>query len=354
MNDSCRTPADWEPQAACWVAWPYRSDQWRDLEGARSQIAAMLRALAEPVEGAALAPERIELLLADDDCERSARALLEGVDAGFHRARYDDAWLRDTGPVFVIDDSGGLAARGFAFNGWGGRFALDLDSHVTTDLARLAAAPLLSSPLVVEGGAVDSDGRGTLLASRNCLLNGRRNPGLSLESLQAELCSMLGAEHVLWVEGALANDHTDGHVDTLVRFVGPGSVACALPAADHDPNARLLNRLAGWLGEQCSADGRRLALVELPSPGLLPGGDGRALPASYLNFVVGNATVVVPQFGVAADDVAVKTLSGCYPGRRTIGLPAGQLLAEGGAFHCVTLQQTLVATAPSLDAGPSR
>jgi agmatine deiminase len=354
VNDSCRMPADWETQAACWVAWPYRRDQWRELEGARSQIAAMLRALAEPVQGAVLAPERIKLLLADDECERSARGLLEGVAVEFLSARYDDAWLRDTGPLFVVNGDGGLGARGFTFNGWGGRFDLDHGCEVARGIAGLSGASFTSSARVVEGGALCSDGRGTLLVSATCLLSDTRNPGVRRESLERELRDALGADRVLWVEGSLVNDHTDGHVDTLARFVDRGTVVCALPAEDTDPNAGLLTMTAAWLTRQQDADGTPFELVHLPSPGLVADRDGSPLPASYLNFVVGNASVVVPAFGVDSDQAAVDTLADCFPGRRTIGLPADHLLVEGGAFHCVTLQQALVAATPSLDVGTSR
>ena len=333
-----RLPAEWMPHRAVWLAWPYRPDCWPgNLEAARGEMAGFCRALAGAVTTFA-GGEAIEVLVRDTECETSAARLLEGLPVRLTQAVYADIWLRDTGPVFVTTDEG-LLALGFGFNGWGGRYLFPDDLGVAATVAELGGHPLRTRELVFEGGSVDVDGEGTGLASRQCLLNPNRNASMDAASIERELCAALGLDVLLWLESGLAGDHTDGHVDTLARFVMPGHVAFMEPGGASDPNRDTLVRIRRDLLSFRDGCGRRLELIPLPSPGAVLGDEGELLPASYLNFYVGNDAVVVPAYGSSRDGAAVDALALCFPGRRVVGSSARTILTGGGAFHCMTREE---------------
>ena len=190
-----------------------------------------------------------------------------------------------------------------------------------------------------EGGSFFVDGEGTLLTTEQCLLNPNRNPGMSQADLEAALREGLGAQKVLWLDEGLLNDHTDGHIDTLARFVAPGVVVCMEARDPADPNAATLARLAADLEAMTDAQGRRLRVVRIPSPGAVLDEAGELMPASFVNFYIGNRTVVVPTYGTPFDDEAVAALAPLFPGRRVAGRSARAILSGGGAFHCITQQQ---------------
>ncbi|MCA9676710.1 MAG: agmatine deiminase family protein, partial [Myxococcales bacterium] len=249
-------------------------------------------------------------------------------------------WLRDTGPVFVVRP-GELAASRFRFDGWGGKYLMDGDPEVAAYVTRTTGVPDFSHDFVLEGGAIEVDGEGTVLTTRQCLLGGQRNPGADQAAMDARLRGALGVEAVLWLDRGLANDHTDGHIDTLARFVAPGVVACMEPAAG-DPNRDALDGIIADLRAARDARGRRLEVVTVPSPGAVLDDDGALMPASYMNFYIANTTVVVPTYGAATDDAAVARIAPLFPGRRVVGVAARAVLVGGGAFHCCTQQQPTV------------
>jgi agmatine deiminase len=267
--------------------------------------------------------------------------MLGKTPARFHRVRYGDIWLRDTGPVFLGNAAGERACASFAFNGWAGRYVYPGDEGVSREIAVMAGLRRFDCDLVFEGGAVETDGEGSCLAARDCLLSPERNPAIESGQVESFLGEMLGVDRVLWLSGRLQNDHTDGHADTLARFTAPGRVMCMKAADADDPNAELLDRVAEQLLAFVDARGRRLELESIPSPGLVRDEKGQALPASYLNFYVGNRAVVVPTYGSARDHEAVRLIARAFPGRRTVGLPALAILQGGGAFHCITLNEPL-------------
>ena len=210
---------EWAPQKAMWTAWPANPAAWYgDLEAPRGDVAAMVRALASA--------NRVRLLVNGAEAEASARAALSDL-AELVPARYGDIWLRDTGPIFASSREGAVALK-FKTNAWGGKFDLPDDANVGEDIARLAGLPVLSFDFVLEGGAVDRDGEGTILATRQTLLNPNRN-GWSKEEAEAALAEGLGAKTVIWIDEGLKNDHTDGHIDNIARFVGPRRVVCQSP-----------------------------------------------------------------------------------------------------------------------------
>ena len=333
-------PAEWEAHEACWLAWPHLAGEWRgDLEPPRRAVAALAAAIADvnPATGQARG-ERVDMLVMDDAGEASARAALAGVPVRFHRIPYGDIWLRDTGPVFVRA-AGAMRAACFGWNGWGDKYLFEHDPEVGGRIAAAVEVPADRHDWVLEGGAIDGDGQGTALTTRQCLLAPTRNPSLDAAAIEDRLARSLGVQKLIWLDRGLLEDHTDGHVDTLARFVAPGRVVC-MRARDHqDPNRDALDDIARDLGAARDAAGRALEVVEIPSPGTVLDQDGALLPASYVNYYLGNTTVVVPTYGTAHDDEAVRMIASLFPGRRTVGVDARAVLAGGGAFHCITREQ---------------
>jgi agmatine deiminase len=333
-------PAEWAPHDAVWTAWPHDPAQWAEgLAAPQRALMAMVAAIVDLDGGGRPRGERVELLVRGAEDEAAARALLGPAAAGvrFHAMRYGDVWLRDTGPIFVTRPGERSAAR-FGFDGWGGKYLMDGDREVAAAVMARAGVAGAAFDFVLEGGAIEVDGAGTLLTTRQCLLGGGRNPGLDQAALEARLGWALGARHVVWLDQGLANDHTDGHIDTLARFVAPGVVAC-MAAGPGDPNRAALDGIVADLRAARGADGARLEVVTVPSPGAVHDAAGALMPASYMNFYVANTAVVVPTYGVAADDAAVAAIGALFPGRRAVAADGRPVVVGGGAFHCATQQQ---------------
>lgn len=340
-DEGFRQPAEWGPHEACWVGWPHLKDEWRqDLEPARAEVRELCRAITDPdPQTGARRGETVRVLVPDEETERNAYQALPGIPVAFHRMAFGDIWLRDIAPIFVGDGRGTVAATRYAFNGWGGKYLFEGDPEVARHIAEITGFDCYAYPWVLEGGAVDVDGEGTLLTTRQCLLNDNRNPGMDESAIERGLRDALGAERVLWLDEGLANDHTDGHVDTIARFVAPGVVACMEPRGDDDPNTEVLRTIARRLEGMADAGGRRLEVVRIPSPGRVTDAAGRVLPASYANFYIGNRVVAVPTYDSRWDEEAVQSVARLFPGRDTVGLSARAILTGGGAFHCITQQQ---------------
>ena len=327
-------PAEWSPHHAMWVGFPSHADLWEEnLAPAQAEVAALARALAGPGR------ERVRLMTVGDDAADAARALLDGV-AGVAGVEivpgvFGDVWLRDTGPIFTAP----RAAAAFRFNGWGGKYDLPGDDRVAGDIAEAAGAVLTRHAFVLEGGALDHDGRGTVLTTRQCLLNPNRNRGWREGDAERALEAALGVRKVVWLDQGLMNDHTDGHVDNLARFVAPGVVACPAAFGLDDPNAPAYDAAARTLAAAKGADGTPLRVERIPSPGRLLDHDHRVVPASHMNFLIANGAVIVPTYGGLAGDWAVQALETLFPGRAVLGLPARALLTGGGAFHCISQQE---------------
>jgi agmatine deiminase len=338
-----RMPAEWSPHDAVWTAWPHDPDQW--LEGLAAPQRALMQMVAAIVDLEAGRPrgERVELLVRDTGDEAAARALLGPAAAGvrFRHSVYGDVWLRDTGPIFVTRP-GEVAAARFNFDGWGGKYLMEGDAELSAHVIALAGMRGAAFDFVLEGGAVEVDGEGTVLTTRQCLLGGARNPGLDQGALEARLCWALGVSQVVWLDRGLLNDHTDGHIDTLARFVAPGVVACMEPAAD-DPNRDALDGIIADLRGARTASGERIEVITVPSPGAVEDAAGNLMPASYMNFYIANTTVVVPTYGAEADDAAVSAIAAMFPTRRAVAVDGKPVVVGGGAFHCSTQQQPGVA-----------
>jgi agmatine deiminase len=244
---------------------------------------------------------------------------------------YGDVWLRDTGPLVVREADGSRSARRFGFNGWGEKYLMPGDQEIGAELARDAGLAITATPMILEGGAVDGDGTGLVATTEQCLLNPNRNPHLSREQIEAELAETLGFTRVLWLGDGLINDHTDGHVDNLARFVAPNRLVVPEATGKDDPNASIYADAAA----RAAAAG--VEVVRIPSPGLLTR-DGVIEPASYVNFAITSHLVVVPTFGSPHDADGVAAIAALFPDRDCVGLPGEAVLAGGGGFHCASQQ----------------
>jgi agmatine deiminase len=327
-------PAEWAPHRAMWLGFPSHAELWEDdLDAAQGEVAALARALAGP------GGERVRLMTGSPEGEAAARRMLGDV-AGIEitPGAFGDIWLRDTGPIFARDGEA-LSARGFRFNGWGGKYELAHDDAVAAQIAAAAGVPLVSRDFILEGGAVDHDGQGTVLTTGQCVLNPNRNPGWTQADAEAALAASLGARAVLWLGAGLQNDHTDGHVDNLARFVAPGVVACPVAWGKGDPNADAYDDAARRLAGMSDAAGRPLKVVRIPSPGWVEAPDGGAAPASHMNFLIANQAVIVPIYEERPGQFAVQALETLFPDRTVIGLPSRAILTGGGSFHCITQQE---------------
>jgi agmatine deiminase len=315
-------PPEWAPHDAVWIGFPSHPELWvEDIEPARDEVIAFARAVWAGGKG-----ERVILVAADEAAGAAARALA-GDDADILVRPFGDVWLRDTGPIVLADGS----ARDFRFNYWGDKYDLPGDEAIGGMLAESHGLSATTCDWVLEGGAIDGDGTGLLVTTEQCLLNPNRNPDLSRPTIEAKLASDLGIERILWLGDGLAHDHTDGHVDNLARFVATNRLAIPVPADADDPNA------AVYADAKARAEEFGIEVVPIPSPGRVER-DGEIVPASYMNFYIGNRAVVVPIYGAPNDDAAVAAIGALFPDRAAIGIRADHLLTGGGSLHCISQQ----------------
>ena len=306
-----------------WIGFPHDDDEWPGyLERAQEQSAAFANIAAE-------SGQEVRLLVRDAANEAAARALISG-SVKLERRTFGDIWLRDTGPLILSNGTERIAAR-FGFNGWGGKYLIAGDQTIGAELAASAGLTTTTADWILEGGAIDGDGTGTCITTEQCLLNANRNPELTRTDIEKRLCSDLGFERVVWLGQGLINDHTDGHVDNLARFISAGTVVVPSATGRDDPNAAI------YVDARDRLQAAGLSVVEIPSPGLIER-DGAIEPASYVNFAITSNVVVVPTFGSVHDKDGVATIAKLFPDRDTIGLPADAVLAGGGGFHCASQQ----------------
>jgi agmatine deiminase len=349
--DGFRMPAEFEPHEGCWMAWPERTDNWR-LGAAPAQ-----RAYAE-LAAAIAASEPVTVATSEAQFERARELLPDAVRVVEVAA--DDAWIRDTGPTFVVDAGGRRRGVDWRFNAWGGHRgglypSWDRDQLVAAKVLEIEGADRYRAPLVLEGGSIHVDGEGTVLTTEECLLNRNRNPGLSRERIEAVLREYLGVEKVVWLGRGVYEDETDGHVDNLACFAAPGVVLLTWTDDASDPQQAISRDARERLEAATDARGRTFEVVPLPSPGPLrmtdeeaaglvpcpgtkPRRGGDRLAASYANLYIANTRVVFPLLDPRTDEQAAAILRERFPGREVIGVPGREILLGGGNVHCVTQQ----------------
>jgi agmatine deiminase len=332
-------PAEWEPHRGTWLSWPHKEASWPGKFGPVPGIfATMVRALADR--------EEVHINVAGPAMERSVRTLLtdHGADSGnvyFHHNPTNDAWCRDHGPIFLQRTRGGRREQAivdWGYNAWGGKYPpYDLDDVVPTRIGTEIGLPVFEPGIVMEGGSIDVNGRGTLLTTEACLLNPNRNPQLDRARIEQYLRDYLGVAKILWLGDGIAGDDTDGHVDDLTRFVDEQTVVTVVerdPADDnYEPLQENLERLRGMTDQE----GRPLRVVTLPMPRAIHY-EGQRLPASYANFYIANGIVLLPTYDPPRDEEALATLATLFPGRDVVGIDCTDLVWGLGAFHCVTQQ----------------
>ncbi len=321
---TARQPPEWAEHDWVWIGFPSHSELWEDdLDEARREVADFARAVHSGGAG-----EDVRLIAADPESARTAAAM--APFATIVEQPVGDIWLRDTGPL-IVTEGATRCGRSFRFNGWGGKYELAGDETIGLRLADWAGIEADRRAWILEGGAIDVDGTGLAVTTEQCLLNPNRNTGLSRDEVEQRLLADLGIDRLLWLGEGLLNDHTDGHVDNLARFVSKGRIAIPVPAGDDDPNQGV------YRDARARAEAFGLAVVGLPSPGLVLR-DGEIIPASYMNFYIGNAAIVVPLYGAVNDHEAVESIGALFPGRTAIGIRADHVLTGGGSFHCISQQ----------------
>jgi agmatine deiminase len=339
-----RMPAEWEPRAATWIAWPHKRSDWPGRFACIPWVVGAIVAKLTP-------GERVRILVRHAADARAARGVLRRVRVDLRRvdlvrARTDRFWTRDSLPTVVRRDRDGTRALvHWRFNAWAKYDDWRHDVRLGQVVERVLGLPRWEPRagrrrIVLEGGAIDVNGRGTLLTTEECLLSPvqARNPGLGRRRIERALARYLGVGNVLWLGSGIAGDDTHGHVDDLARFVGPRTVVVARTRDRADPNYEPLRDNLDRLRRMSDQDGRSLRVVPLPMPAPLFHGTQR-LPASYANFYIGGRVVLVPTFNDPADRAALEILARCFPTRQVVGIHAGDLVLGLGTLHCMTQQE---------------
>ncbi|PZU95943.1 MAG: agmatine deiminase [Pseudanabaena sp.] len=329
--NSYAQPAEWQPHSACWLAFPSHRDLWLEyLDIVQAEFVALAKAIA--------LSEKLEILVLPETADL-AKEMLGDLPVRFHQIPFGDIWMRDITPIYTKNSEGQLAGLKFQWNGWGGKYFLEHDDQVADQILQTLDITRFEFDWVLEGGAIEVDGEGTCLTTKQCLLNPNRNPHMDQTAIAEGLKAALGVEKLLWIEEGLLNDHTDGHIDTIARFIAPRKVMCMYPTSSDDPNYQVLKDIAEQLESMTDAKGRKLDVIKVPSPNLVLDDEGEIMPASYLNFYISNTHVIIPTYGSANDQQAVQEIAKYFPSRKAIGLSAKHILLGGGAFHCITCHQ---------------
>ena len=338
-----RLPAEWEKHEATFLAWPHNAETWPGLlEGVEKTYLHIIQAL--------LPGEKVYLLAKDCSAatqiqERLTREKISSPNLKILTIPSDDAWVRDSGPIFVLRRDAKQPQRlahDFIFNSWGRKYGpWDLDDVIPPAACRMLDIPWVTHDFVLEGGSLDTDGQGTLLTTEQCLLNPNRNPSLRRTDIEERLARWLGIRKVIWLHDGLEGDDTDGHIDDITRFVAPGTVVTVVEPDPKDANHAPLQENLARLRSAQDAKGQPLQIIELPMP---PRSDGphHRNPASHANFYIGNSAVLVPTFASPTDAIVLDRLRPFFPDRKVVGIDCRDLVAGLGAIHCITQQMPAI------------
>lgn len=333
-----RMPAEWEPHSGTWLAWPHNPETWpgQDMSRVEQVYLEIIRALT-PYES-------VYLLVQDPTAEAriAARLEQEGIpreQVKLYAIVTDDTWIRDYGPNFLVRQTPAgkqTAWNKWLFDAWGGKYEWENDNRAGDEIARRLGLPRFDPGIVLEGGAVEVNGRGTCLTTASCLLNPNRNGGMNRNEMEDYLKDYLGVRKIIWLGGEIEGDDTDGHIDNLARFVNPTTIVCTVdPSESH--SAGLKNNLQ-TLRAATDQDGEKFTVIPLPVPERV-GDAATPLPASYANFYIGNGAVLVPTYNQASDSIILKLLKPLFPNREIVGIPCQTLIWGLGGIHCITQQQ---------------
>ncbi|MGV8998370.1 MAG: agmatine deiminase family protein [Parvibaculaceae bacterium] len=340
MKSSTRTPADdglfmpaeWEPHERCWMQWPSRGEVWGEqLPQSYMAYARVARAISEF--------EPVSMVCRPSDAAQAQLACGRGVE--IVPFEIDDSWARDSGPTFLIDGKGKTAGVHWRFNAWGNSYwPHDNDGKVGGLILDHVKTKKYDGPMVLEGGSICADGYGTLLTTEECLLNENRNPELTRQQIEERLALHLGVRRIIWLDRGLEDDETDGHVDMICCFAGPGRVLLHMPEDKNDLNWLRMQDNRKRLEAAKDARGNKLEIIEVPQPKRnLKRDDGRRLSTSYVNFYIANGGIVMPSFDDPNDEVARKIIEDAFPDRKVVQVPSLDIAAGGGVIHCITQQQ---------------
>lgn len=334
-------PAEFAPHTATWLSWPHKEASWP------GKIETIFPVYAEFIKHVAEG-ERVNVNVANETMKQKAIAHLEKAGANLQQVNFffhptNDAWCRDHGPAFLIHKTEKKKmVVDWGYNAWGGKYPpYDLDDVVPTLIAKHYGLPVVHPGIVMEGGSVDFNGRGTVLTTTSCLLNPNRNPHLNQQQIEQYLVDFYGVSNILWLGDGIVGDDTDGHIDDLTRFVNEDTVVTVMEENQRDENYQPLKENLEMLQKLKLENGKSMNIVELPMPSKIVYEDMR-LPASYANFYISNNYVVVPTFRDKNDDRALSILQGCFPERKVIGLDSVDIIWGLGSFHCLSQQEPAV------------
>jgi agmatine deiminase len=335
-------PAEWHPHKATWLSWPHKEASWPGkLDTVYQPYARFIKEVA--------AGELVCINIADDAMEQAARLHLEQANVSMEKIIFfhhptNDAWCRDHGPAFLINPDAGIrkVIVDWGYNAWGDKYPpYDLDDVIPSLIGKALNLPVYHPGIVMEGGSVDFNGNGSLLTTRACLLNPNRNPHLSQQEIEHYLRNYYGVEQVLWLGDGIIGDDTDGHIDDITRFVNEDTVVTVVEENRADDNYPILQENLAELKKMRLLNGKQLNIVELPMPAPVEY-DGQRLPASYANFYIANAAVIVPTYRDGRNDQkALDILSECFPNRKVIGIDSTDVIWGLGSWHCLSQQEPL-------------
>ncbi|MEI6349596.1 MAG: agmatine deiminase family protein [Verrucomicrobiota bacterium] len=334
-----RMPAEWEPHAATWLSWPNRDGI--SFPGSASSIPPVFAKLVDALADS----ERVCINVSGPDQEKEVREVLRKSRArtahvSFFHIPTNEPWCRDHGPTFLTKAGDPKPAIvDWDYNAWGWKYPpFDLDGVVPTEIGKLLNLDVFYPGMVLEGGSIDVNGSGSLLTTKSCLLNPNRNPDLTQKEIEQKLRDYLGVTNILWLGDGIVGDDSDGHVNSLARFVNRTAVVTCVEDEKDDPNYEALHENLAKLREMDAEDDKPLEIHALPMPGKLVR-DGKRLPASYANFYIANKVVLMPTFGDSADGWATSVLQTVFPTRKVVGIDCRELIWGLGGFHCLTQQQ---------------
>ncbi len=330
-------PAEWEKHSAVWLSWPHDTTSFPHLEKAEESFAEFIKEISTS--------EKVELQVLNEVMQDHVTDMLEtrGVDmsqVNFNPANYADIWFRDYGPIFVTNkETKELAMAKWTFNAWGNKYKILLkDNEIPYVMNAKMKLPMFEAGIVMEGGSIEVNGKGTLMTTEQCLLNKNRNPNLKREQIEKYLADYLGVRHFIWLKEGIEGDDTDGHIDDIARFVNETTVLCAYEEDTASPDHAILKENFEILQKSTDQDGNPLTVIKLPTPGKISAHE-EPLPASYANFYIGNTKVLAPTFGTENDQKALDIIQSVFPDRKVVGIDATYLVYGLGTFHCMSQQQ---------------